>query len=197
MKRRPLVMSSLAAAAGLLLAACSDKPSGSNSDSTASSPAKLTPQQAHDLAKTGHGFAIGSLMAANTVYVFFDTTCPHCAHLWNNAQPLLGKLKMVWMPIGLLRPQSLPQGATILSAADPVAAMTENEASVLNKGGGITASASLSDEVLGRVKANTEIFQKLGADSVPLIVFRNGKTGEYGQMSGALETAQLAAVAGL
>ena len=195
MKGRPLFMSFLAGVAGLLLSACSDKPTGAAP--AAESATKLTPQQAHELARTGHGFSIGSMMAANTIYVFFDTTCPHCAHLWNNAQPLLGKLKMVWMPIGLLRPQSLPQGATILSAADPVVAMTENETSVLNKGGGITASATLSDEVLAKVKANTEIFRQLGADSVPLIVFRNGKTGEFGQMSGALETAQLAAMAGL
>mgnify|MGYP002361561983 CR=1 FL=1 len=140
---------------------------------------------------------MGPVMAANTVYVFFDTTCPHCAELWNASQPLLGKLKMVWMPLGLLRPQSLPQGATILGAANPVAAMNENETSVLNRGGGITASTSLSDEVLAKVKANTAIFSKLGADSVPLVVFRNAKSGEYGQFSGAMETAQLAATIGL
>ena len=190
MKRRTLVMSPLA---GLLLAACSEQPGAAQ----AAAPAKLSGQQAYELAKTGQGFAIGAMMAANTVYVFFDTTCPHCAHLWVNAQPLLGKLKMVWMPIGLLRPQSLPQGATILAAADPVAAMKENEQSLLNRGGGISASSSLSDEVLAKVKTNTEIFRQLGADSVPLIVFRNGKSGDYGQITGALETAQLAGVAGL
>jgi thiol:disulfide interchange protein DsbG len=189
-KRRPFVLSPLAS---LMLIACSET---STSEAQAASP-KLSAQEAHALAKTGHGFSIGAVMAANTVYVFFDTTCPHCAHLWTNAQPLLGRLKMVWMPIGLLRPQSLPQGATILVAPDPVAAMNVNEQSLLNRGGGITANPSLPDEVLAKVKANTEIFRKLGADSVPLIVFRNGKSGEYGQMTGALETAQLAAIAGL
>lgn len=191
MKRRPLILSPLAL---LGLAACSEQPAPAAAATPANKP---TGKAAYDLAASGNGFSIGAMMAANTVYVFFDTTCPHCAHLWQNAKPLLSRLKMVWMPIGLLRPQSLTQGATILAAADPVAAMTENETSVLNRGGGITANPGLSDEVLAKVKANTALFNQLGADSVPLIVFRNGKSGEYGQMTGALETAQLAAIAGL
>ena len=85
---------------------------------------------------------MGPVMAANTVYVFFDTTCPHCAELWNASQPLLGKLKMVWMPIGLLRPSSLPQGATILAGADPGKGMTQNVARALARGRGHRAGAS-------------------------------------------------------
>ena len=87
---------------------------------------KVSAEEAYKLATGGQGFTVGPMMAANTVYVFFDTTCPHCAHLWESSAPLRNKIKMVWMPVGFLRPISAKQGATILSAADPMAAMTLN-----------------------------------------------------------------------
>lgn len=212
MQRRFFALSSLATLATLtVLAGCGRKadtppasaplpaPAASGTAGAASEPPAAPPaaQDAYTLAATGNGFTTGPIMSAHTVYVFFDTTCPHCAHLWQNAQALGNQLKIVWMPIGLLRPQSLPQGATILGAKDPAAAMAENEASVVNHGGGITAAASLDDAVLAKVRANTELFKKFNADSVPLIVFRNAKTGEVGQHAGAVDAAQLLAFAGL
>ncbi|HJV69405.1 thioredoxin fold domain-containing protein [Ideonella sp.] len=209
MQRRFFALSSLATLATLtVLAGCGRKAETSpaappapaaSGTAGAASEAPVTPaaQDAYTLAATGSGFTTGPIMSAHTVYVFFDTTCPHCAHLWQNTQPLGNQLKIVWMPIGLLRPQSLPQGATILGAKDPAAAMAENEASVANHGGGITAAASLDDAVVAKVRANTELFQKFNADSVPLIVFRNAKTGEVGQHAGAVDAAQLLALAGL
>ena len=159
--------------------------------------AKPSAQDAYTLAARGNGFTVGPVMAANTVYVFFDPTCPHCAALWDNAKPLSHRLKIVWIPIGWLHRSSEPQAATILSAPDPVAAMTENEASVKQRAGGITVSRSLSDEVIAKVKANTDLFKKLGEESVPLIIFKNSKTGQYGTVAGAVPTEQLAAMAGV
>jgi len=196
--RRCFVLGGAAALAGL--SACSDKAAESSAGAGAaasSAAAKPSARESYELASQGHGFTMGSVMAANTVYVFFDATCPHCAALWASSKPLLTKLKMVWMPIGLLHRSSAPQGATILSAADPAAAMAENEASVLERKGGISVSPTLSDEVLAKVKANTDLFSKLGADSVPLIVFKNAKTGQYGSFSGSLQTDQLAAMVGV
>ena len=131
LRRRPLVLS-LAALALAPLAACSKKEDEAEPPRAARKPSGI---EAYAIAQRGHGFTVGAVMAANTVYVFFDTTCPHCAELWTASQPLLNRLKMVWMPIGLLRPQSGPQGATILAAPDPAKAMTENETSVLARGG--------------------------------------------------------------
>lgn len=192
--RRRFVTHLTAGAAALALAAC-----GKNNDGPAPA-ADVKPMDADEslrLAQTGKGFTVGSVMAANTVYVFFDTTCPHCAHLWEASQPLLGKLKMVWMPLGLLRPQSGPQGATILAAPDPAAKMSENEKSMLAGAGGITASTTLDDAVLAKVKGNTDIFRRLGAESVPLVLFRNAKTGNAVRYEGAMTTEQLAAAVGV
>jgi thiol:disulfide interchange protein DsbG len=202
-RRRFLLQSTLALATAAL-AACGEKsppaaatPGAANSAGTSAAAGKPSGRESYELASQGHGFTMGPMMAANTVYVFFDATCPHCAALWMSAKPLLKRVKMVWMPIGLLHRSSTPQGATILSAADPAAAMTENETSVLERRGGITVASSLSDDVLAQVKANTDLFNKLGADSVPLIVYRNAKTGEFGSHSGAVSADELAAMAGV
>ncbi len=154
-------------------------------------------QDVYTLAATGNGFHTGPMMSAHTVYVFFDTTCPHCAHLWQAAQGLGNQLKIVWMPVGLLRPQSLPQGATILAAPDPAAAMAQNEASVANHGNGITAMGTLDAAVAAKVKANTELFNAIGTGEVPLIVYRNAKSGEVGKHAGAVDAAELLKLAGL
>ena len=149
------------------------------------------------MAAGGNGFAVGPVMAANTVYVFFDPTCPHCAALWEHAKPLAHRVKMVWIPVGWLQRSSEPQAATILSAPDPIAAMTENEASVQQRAGGIAVNRALSDEAVAKVKANTDLFKRIGEESVPLIVYRNGKTGQYGTVAGAEPTEQLAAMVGV
>jgi thiol:disulfide interchange protein DsbG len=182
----------LVACAGLVLAACKEQPSAK-----APAPAPASPRDAYEQASRGHGFSTGALMAANTAYVFFDPQCPHCAHLWNAAKPLHGKLKMVWMPVALLGASSAPQGATILTAPAPADAMEENESLVLQRKGGITANRSLPPDALDKVNANTELFKRLGADSVPYLVFKNAKSGEYGVHAGAMDTTQLAAVVGL
>lgn len=194
MKRRDFALRTLPAIAAFGLVACGQ-------EAAQAAPAGPTPtavaQDAYQLAAGGHGFTTGPVMAANTVYVFFDTTCPHCAHLWQAAKPLVGKLKIVWMPVGYLRPQSTTQGATILSAANPSDKMEENEKSVLARGPGLTPSATLSPEVLAQIKANTDILTKLNSEAVPVIVFRNAKTGAFGKVEGALETEQLSSMVGL
>ena len=45
---------------------------------------------------------------------------PLCAQIRGRVQPLAKQLKIVWIPVGFLRPQSTPQGATILAADSPL-----------------------------------------------------------------------------
>lgn len=192
-----LALGALAVAPLAALTACSKNDEAASPSAAAPSGRKPNGIEAYAIAQRGTGFTVGALMAANTVYVFFDSTCPHCAELWKASQPLLGKLKMVWMPIGLLRPQSGPQGAAILSSPDPVKAMNEHEASVLQRGGGISVPSNLPDDVVQKVKDNTELFRQLQAESVPLIVYRNAQSGQHGMQAGAVDTATLAALAGI
>jgi thiol:disulfide interchange protein DsbG len=147
------------------------------------------------LAATARGFPVGPAMAANTVYVFFDATCPHCARLWADSQVLHNRLKMVWIPVGLLR-GGAEHGAVIMAANDPVAAMAANEAAVSAGRSGPPQAAPLAD-ALALVKANTVIFDKLGVQSVPVIVYRNAATGVAGVEAGYLPPQQITALVGI
>ncbi len=195
MNRRKFAVVSAALLNAIAFSACSEKAPSANAQ-PARGANRPSDKEAYELAATGHGFTVGPVMAVNTVYVFFDTTCPHCAELWAASQPLVGKLKFVWMPLALLRPASGPQGATILSAPNPAAAMTENENSVQLRKGGISVSPTLPGAALDKVKANTELFRRLGAESVPYILYKNPKTGAFGSHAGTTDTARLAQMVG-
>jgi thiol:disulfide interchange protein DsbG len=158
----------------------------------------VKPEQSYDLLeKEGKGFSVGALMSANTVYVLFDPQCPHCGHLWEQSLPLHKKAKFVWMPVAFINPKSAPQGAALLTAANPVEAMTTHEASLLGGSGGSSASSSVPDEIAAAIKKNTELFNRMGVESVPYIVARNPSTGQVVTNAGAFETAALAQFLGL
>lgn len=182
----------IAAALALGLGACSPE------DTPKAAQTLIAPEKAFDAVATqGRGFTAGTLMGANTVYVLFDPQCPHCARLWNAAQPLQNSVKFVWVPVTLLGPKSLPQGAALLQASDPVQAMTAHEKSLLEGQGGISASASVPDDIANAIKANTQLLNNLGAESVPFIVARHAKSGTVVTQAGSMETPALRDFLGL
>ncbi len=181
----------LAAAVAASLAACSpqgDKPEAGS---------VKTPESYDLLAKEGKGFTVGALMSNNTVYVLFDPQCPHCGHLWNQSLPLHKKAKFVWLPVSIINAKSTPQGAALLTAANPLEAMTAHEASILGGAGGTSASASIPDDIEAAIKKNTQLLNTLGVSSVPHLVGKNATTGAVVANTGAMETAALAQLLGL
>ena len=176
------------------LSACSPEASGPSA--TASAP--IAQGQAYEaVAASAKGFTAGALMGANPVYVLFDPQCPHCSHLWEAAVPLQGKVKFIWTPVALLGAKSLPQGAALLQAANPVEAMTAHEKSLLGGQGGMAASASVPAEIEEAIKANTRLLDSLGADSVPFIVAKNVRTGQVVTKAGSMDTQALADLLGV
>lgn len=178
----------------LALAACkdgADKPAGS-----VPPPARTTPVSMAEIAAEARGFTSGQAMSARTVYVFFDPQCPHCAMLWNATKPLRSQARFVWIPVGLLNGSSAPQGAALLAAADPVAAMDIHERSIMEKGSGIAAVGDL-DALKAAVLANTKLLDRYQFNSVPTIVANNAITGALVVKEGALPTDQLADLLGL
>ena len=178
--------------AALLLPGCKD----ASTPTEAAKPAAKTPITTAAIESGAHGFVVGSPMAVRTVYVFFDPQCPHCAVLWQSARALKAQAKFVWIPVGLIGPKSVSQAATILAAKDPIAAMDENEASVLEKRGGIAASGD-SDAQKAVVEKNTALFTGFGFESVPSIVALHAQTGALVTHEGSLPTADLATLLGL
>jgi thiol:disulfide interchange protein DsbG len=189
MKRRILLT---AAAASLALAGCGKE------SSTADQPsgAAKAPLSLDTIAAQAKGFNVGSAMSTRVVYVFFDTQCPHCAALWEASKPLKSQARFVWIPVGLIGEKSVAQGATILAAADPVATMDENEVSVRDKQGGISAMGA-PDAQKDLVKKNTELFNSFGFTGVPTVVGKHATSGEIVTIEGSLPAPGLAQRLGL
>ncbi len=183
-------VSLLFAAILLALAGCKPAHDSTKADKDA------TPISMAAVAAQAKGFSVGSSVSARTVYVFFDAQCPHCGELWKAAKPLKSQARFVWIPVGILNPSSTSQGAALLAASDPVAAMDAHEASLLARQGGM-AAAGASDELKAAVAKNTELFSRFGLTSIPAIVALNAQNGALVTQEGAMPTAALAALLGL
>ncbi|MDE2417627.1 MAG: thioredoxin fold domain-containing protein [Burkholderiales bacterium] len=177
----------------LSIAGCSPQDATTKSSATTANPA----QSYADVAAKTRGFTVGALMSANTVYVLFDPQCPHCGHLWQQAQPLLKKVKFVWIPVAFINAKSTPQGAALLAAANPTELMSSHEASILAGTGGIPASASIPSDIEAAIKANTQLLTSMGVESVPYLIAKHSQTGQVVTNTGAMETAALAHLLGL
>lgn len=185
----------LLATSALGLMACSKEDAASGQPATA---APIDPAQAYDtVSREAKGFTAGAMMSAHTVYVLFDPQCPHCSHLWESSLPLQTKVKFVWAPVAIIGPKSLPQGAALMQAANPVETMTAHEKSLLAGQGGMSASASIPAEVEATIKANTALLDRLGADSVPFIVARHAGSGQVITRAGSMDTAGLSSWLGM
>ena len=180
------------AVASALLAGCND----AATTTAGAAKAAATPVTTAAIAAGAVGFPVGSSMSSRTVYVFFDAQCSHCGELWVAAKPLKSQAKFIWIPVGILNAASTAQGATLLAASDPAAAMDQHEASMRAKGGGISASSG-ADAQKPQIAKNTELLTRFGFTSIPTIVGTNAQTGLLVTKEGALPTAALAEMLGL
>lgn len=180
-------------AASALLAGCND---AATTAGVGAAKAASTPVSTAAVAAGTTGFTVGSPMSSRTVYVFFDAQCSHCGELWYAAKPLKSQAKFIWIPVGILNAASTSQGASLLAASDPAAAMDQHEASMMSRGGGISANGS-ADAQKAQVAKNTELMTRFGFASIPTIVGTNAQTGTLVTKEGALPTAALAELLGL
>ena len=189
------LLASLLVIATLLVSACSQQ----DSSKSEPAPAKAAKQaiSLETIAAQAKGFTVGSMMSANTVYVFFDAQGPHCGHLWEASLPFQQKVKFVWIPVGWINASSVAQGAALLTATNPGALMSEHEASLLAKKGGISAPSSIPPEIEQAIKANTQLLGSFGAEAVPFIVARDLKSGQTVSRDGAMSTQALAGFLGI
>ncbi len=193
--RRLLLSSCVAALAGVALSACDAAPAGGAPAAKAADTPASRPLTAERLAQA-QGFTLGSSVSTRTVHVFFDAQCPHCGHLWTAAQPLARQAKFVWIPVAVLNRASLAQGATLLGAADPIAAMNEHEASLLARKGGVSADSDAVSKFSAAVEANTAMLRDAAITSVPY-VHHVRPDGTVVAQAGSMDTATLAALLGL
>lgn len=185
----------LTAALTLTLTACS--PRSTDAPAPANAQAS-TPVQALEMVMAkGKGFTAGPMMAAQTVYVLFDPQCPHCGHLWQASQPLLNRVKFVWIPVSIINGKSTAQGAALLTATNPSELMAAHEASILAGTGGLPATDEVTAPVRATMEANTALFNALKLESVPFMVTLHKQSGQAISNSGALTESALAQWLGL
>lgn len=190
-------------AAAALLAACGKEAAAPapapapNAPATAAAPAAdKSAVSIETIEAEARGFTAGQAMSARTVYVFFDAQCPHCGALWYASKPLKSQAKFVWLPVRLLKDESETQGATIMAARDPSAAMDAHEALLMDKKGGIKPEGDIAAQ-REAIKKNTALFNKYGFGAVPTLVTKHPTTGAAVTHEGALQTADLAAFLGV
>ncbi len=147
-------------------------------------PVRSVPPSVEAIEQQAKGFSVGPAMAARVIYVFFDPQCPHCAALWEAVRPLRTQARFVWIPVALLNDKSAPQGAAILNAPDPVAAMDRHESSLRSQQGGI-AAMGVTAEQKAIIEGNTRLMNSFGFASVPTAVGKHATSGEVVVMEGS------------
>lgn len=182
----------------LLLMACNEtKPTTSANPVGSTQPAASEQdkmKQAYEDAKKLNSFSSGSMMAANQAYVLFDPQCPHCAKLWAETKRVNG-VNFNWIPVGFLNAKSTEQGAVILSSPESAKLMNLHEELLSNNMGGMVTN-EVPQAGRDKVKQNTEYFKK-NFESVPVVIFQNSKTKEFGIINGAVPKAVLEEKLGL
>lgn len=118
--------------------------------------------------------AEGDPHAQRIVYVFVDTRCPYCHHLWQASQPFLkkGGVQVRNILVAVIRPESMPEAADILASKDPVAAWQRNEA---NFGKNVAPTGQPPAAAVDKVRANTDLMQTLGFMGTPGIVWKDAR----------------------
>lgn len=115
----------------------------------------------------------GNPHAKRVVYVFADTRCPYCHHLWQASQQWLerGNVQVRTIPVAVISPDSLPEAAVILDADDPAKAWRENERHFgSNPKPDPGAGSKLSRQ---KIRANSMLMNVLGFHGTPAMIYKN------------------------
>lgn len=130
-----------------------------------------------------HGFVWGQASAKKELWIVFDPNCIYCHKTFESLQSYVasGALKVHIVQVGFLKPSSLGRAAAILSAKDPVAALTEDETKfdTDNEEGGMPPDLSNADAV-AQVKANNAWMEAQGISGTPYLLYHDGKGAVQG-----------------
>lgn len=117
------------------------------------------------------GFVVGS--KGPLIAVFLDPNCIFCHRFWQDAWPLAesGNLRFKVVPVGFLKPDSLPKAATILMRKDRVRAWEKNESgfNAQEEEGGTVPAKTLDTKVVREIQANTRLLGESGEIATPTV----------------------------
>ncbi|MGE5320400.1 MAG: thioredoxin fold domain-containing protein [Hyphomicrobiaceae bacterium] len=114
------------------------------------------------------------------LYIFFDPNCPYCHGLYQNLRAWVGKdgLQIRWVPVGILTPTSEAKAAAILQAANPMAALHQDEddfgfADYGDSGGGIAPAMQINAKTRQALAVNLSLMEAQHIYGVPVVLFRD------------------------
>ncbi len=117
--------------------------------------------------REGHG--------VKRLYVFFDPDCPYCHQLYETLQPLIGpkRLKVRWLPVGILRLSSFGKAAHLLEAKNPAVALAHAE-SGYREGHGLAVTPRRATFKVGAgLVRNARLLNTAGGNGVPFLVYKD------------------------
>lgn len=126
----------------------------------------------------------GDVNAKKIIYVFNDPNCPYCHTFWKQARPLVetGKVQLRHIVVGVIRPSSKGQAATILSNANPTEIFKQyNLSNGKNK---LVEMKNIPKDLSEKIDENTKLMDKYGFYATPAIVWKNAQ-GEIESQQGS------------
>ncbi|MCH7313225.1 thiol:disulfide interchange protein DsbG [Acinetobacter sp. ANC 3882] len=124
----------------------------------------------------------GSVKAPRIIYVFSDPNCPYCHAFWEKARPYVkaGKVQLRHIQVGVIRPESRGQAATLLAASNPQQVFEAfNAAKGKQK---LKELKPIPAHLAEKLERNEEMMNKYGFYATPALIWKNSQ--------GKLETAQ-------
>lgn len=150
-----------------------DFPDWPSANTTPCGGAKTNPDAFWAKLESSAWVAVGDPDAPRTVYAFGDPNCIYCYKFWMSAQPWVnaGLVQLRYIPVGILGNDSTRKAATILMAADPVAALTRQQQQFLS--GSVAPATRISAAAQKQLRQNESLLQELGFSWVPAIIGRD------------------------
>ncbi|MEG0481517.1 MAG: thiol:disulfide interchange protein DsbG [Acinetobacter sp.] len=127
----------------------------------------------------------GQNSAERIIYVFNDPNCSYCHTFWKQARPFVnsGKVQLRHIMVGIIRPSSKGQAATILGSSDPAKFFTEyNSANGKSKLKEMQTN-TISKDLLDKLNSNEKLMDKYGFYATPALIWKDSK-GEVQSQQG-------------
>lgn len=136
--------------------------------------------------------------AKSTIYAFIDLNCGYCATAYKALQPFeAAGLQVRWVPVAILRADSMTKAAALLEAPNAEAALRAHEMAFgKDAAASIKPVASVSDAMQKKLDANTELMKEFGFNGTPGIVYKD-KNGKLLTNNGMPRLSTLPTITGL
>jgi thiol:disulfide interchange protein DsbG len=133
------------------------------------------------------------------IYAYMDPDCIYCHLLWKGLQPYekVG-LQVRWIPVAILKPDSMGKAAAMLQSRDPAAAMRalQTKYQEATESGGLDPVMATSDTD-ARIRANGDLMREMGFFGTPGVVYRDPASGHVETRVGMPALSSIAKLVGL